>query len=115
MEGRLVRKSMPGAGLFNAWRRMGYHSRLCAQYEVEGVSLVSRRISFGFPSMKDLRAVPTPLFSGEKITLYHDPEMPGRAVFLSGPVGEKILSSIFLTAAAGLASGAVLLALGSLG
>lgn len=115
VEGRLIRRHLPGAGFFNAWRRMGFHARLCVQYEVDGKSLSCRRLSFGFPSQCDLRSVPTPLFPGEKVTLFHDPEHPGRAVFITGPVGERILSTVFLTAAGGLALSAVLLALGALG
>lgn len=113
-EGRLLRSSLPAARLFNAWRRLGFHPRLRAEYEVEGQVLHTRRISFGLPSKRDLRGVPTPLLAKEKITVFHDPESPDRSILLTGSMGEGILSTVFLVAAGGLALGACLMAFGAL-
>lgn len=115
VEAILVRQRIRAPGPFGLWRRFGLHAGLLARYEIEGIQYSSRRISFGFPSSGDMRAARTPLFPGEKIALYHDPELPQRAVILTGPVGESLLSSVFLVAAAGLAGGAALLAMGGLG
>lgn len=115
VEATLVRRRMRAPGPFSLWRRFGFHARLSARYEIEGAEYFSRRISFGFPSSSDMRSARTPLFAGEKIALYHDPESPHRAVILTGPLGEGLISSVFLAAAAGLAGGAALLAMGGLG
>lgn len=115
VEAILVQRRIRAPGPFSLWRRLGFHARLSARYEIEGVEYFSRRISFGFPSPGDMRSARTPLFAGEKIALYHDPEWPQRAVILTGPFGEGLISSVFLVAAAGLAGGAALLAMGGLG